>query len=178
MRFLLFLILVLKTFCLGPAHMHRYPLPKAIHVEKQLLYLKDRAEGYINLKPLVDINSVKLLLRPSLADVFDIRLEGADGVLVPVLWDGVEGHAVLGMLKANELYKLRVFIKKNAAFSLASISLLFQFEYPVKWATDLVLTNQDGTYSNALASEILIQSIQTKKTVEEISNFILTGSQF
>lgn len=158
--------------------MRRYPLPKAIHVEKQLLYLKDKAEGYINLKPLVDLNSVKLVLRPSLADVFEISLEGADGIVIPVLWDGVEGHASLGMLKSEQLYKLRIFIKKKSPFSLASISLLFRFEYPIKWATELVLANDQGAYSNSLASEILIQSIQTKKTVEEISNFILTGSQF
>lgn len=178
MRVLLFLILVLSTSALSPTHMRRYPLPKAIHVEKQLLYLKDRAEGYINLKPLVDINSVKLLLRPSLADVFEIGLEGADGIVIPVLWDGVEGHASLGMLKSEQLYKLRIFVKKKKSFSMASISLVFQFEYPVKWATELVLANDQGAYSNSLASEVLIQTIQTTKVTEEISNFILTGNQF
>ena len=178
MRFVLVLIFTMQTFGLTPAHMRRYPLPKAIQVEKELVSLKERVEGYINLKPQLDISSVKLLLRPSLPDTFEMELVGADGTLIPVIWDGVDGHVDLGPVKKDQLRKLRLFIRKKTDFSLASISLVFQFDYPVQWATDLVLSNPNGIYSNPVASEILIRSIQSMKQAEEISNFVLTGNQF
>ena len=146
-----------NTWASKPVDLLKYSIPSVFDKQREVIYGDDEAEIYFSLTPNFSVDQLFLTLSSSHPQSLLIKSEGK---LLPVTSQYV-------FTQRDSISKIRFKVSRVRQFSMASILVKVEFEFPKQEIIDWVLKDRKKRYVIPEAREELIQRIKSMPELAE-----------
>jgi hypothetical protein len=162
------LLLSVLSLASPPAERLNYSLPPIIQKEKKLIYGKDTADLYLSFNPIFPVSEVRVTLHSS-----------HSGLQIQSQKNRVSSTTYSIILRPGNPYKLRHRVYKTSPFSLASLTITLDFDFPHNSLEKWILQRSATLYRSPVARAKLLEKLRKiSNPHREVLGVFVYGKQF